>query len=135
MKYVSKYSNDKTVTPAQYITEIICEHKAKIENLDLHFRFWTTKKWEIFYKNQISTAYKLIKIYDPKAIINALKKPENAKIYSLRAPTLVNSIKKEQLLLESQNTKISQSFDRSEDKKYDNKQNKKSILSKLKDIE
>jgi len=28
-KYISKYSNNKFVSAAQYITEIICEHKAK----------------------------------------------------------------------------------------------------------
>jgi hypothetical protein len=135
MKYVSKYSNNKLVSPAQYITEIICEHKAKIDRIDLHFRFWTTKKWAAFYKNQIATAYKLVKIYDHRAIISALKKQKNVKIYSLRAPSLIDSIKSEQQLLEAQNTNICQRFDRSENKTYDNKQNKKSILSKLKDIE
>ena len=28
-KYISKYSNNKEVTAAQYITEIICEHYAQ----------------------------------------------------------------------------------------------------------
>ena len=71
MKYISKYSNGKEVTAAQYITEIICEKKAKIDKVDLHFRFWTTKKWDKFYRNQIGTANKLLEQYSDKAIIKA----------------------------------------------------------------
>ena len=41
--YPSRYSNGKTVSAAQYITELICEHKANIEKLDLHYKFWTNK--------------------------------------------------------------------------------------------
>ena len=42
-KYPSKYSNNKTVSAAQYITEIICEKKAKREGKDLHYIFWLNK--------------------------------------------------------------------------------------------
>ena len=38
-KYISRYSNNKSVSEAQYITELICEKKAKLEKTDLHFRF------------------------------------------------------------------------------------------------
>ena len=33
------------VSDAQYITEIICEHKAKRDRKDLHYRFWLNKEW------------------------------------------------------------------------------------------
>ena len=46
--YISKYSNGKEVSDAQYITEIICEKKAKREKKDLHYRFWLNKEWENF---------------------------------------------------------------------------------------
>lgn len=95
MKFRSKYSNNKLVSPAQYITELICENKAKIDKKDLHFKFWLNKEWAIFYKNQIATANKLLKTYEPEHIIRALKTFPGQKIYSLRAPHLSKLIEKE----------------------------------------
>lgn len=135
MRYPSKYSNGKTVTAAQYITEIICENKAKINKQDLHYRFWTNKEWSKFYRDQIATANKLIDKYPEKAIINALKDVKASRIFSLRAPHLIPIIEKEAKILDSQNTKISKTYDRSEAKKFDNPIQKKSTLSKLKELE
>ena len=39
MKFESKYSNNKMVSAAQYITELICENKAKIDKKDIHYKF------------------------------------------------------------------------------------------------
>lgn len=94
-KYPSKYSNGKTVSGAQYITEIICENKAKKDNRDLYFRFWTEPYWEKFFRNQIASANKLIKIYDPIDIAKALKSNSGQKIFSLRAPHLIRMIETE----------------------------------------
>ena len=47
-KYISKYSNDKLISAAQYITEIICERKAVKDKQDLHYRFWISKEWSKF---------------------------------------------------------------------------------------
>jgi hypothetical protein len=136
MKYLSKYSNNKSITEAQYIVEIICENKAKLENKDLYFRFWTNKEWSKYYRDQIATANKLVKKYSAKAIIQALKNPKASKIYSLRAPHLIPIIEQEMAVIETQNTTISKDYDRSDNKKFsDIKQNKKSLISKLKDLE
>lgn len=136
MKYPSKYSNGKTVSAAQYITELICENKAKIDGKDLHFKFWTNKDWSKFYRDQIATANKLLKKYHEQAIIAALKNTKASRIFSLRAPHLIPIIEKEVVLLESKNTKLSKEYDRSSDKKFVKKHNStKSILSKLKEIE
>jgi hypothetical protein len=136
MKYPSKYSNGKTVSAAQYITELICENKAKIDGTDLHFKFWTNKDWSKFYRDQIATANKLLKKYNEYAIIAALKNTKASRIFSLRAPHLIPIIEKEVVLFESKNTKLSKEYDRSSDKKFVKKQNNtKSILSKLKEIE
>lgn len=136
MKYPSKYSNGKTVSGAQYITEIICENKARIEKKDLHFRFWTNKEWSKFYRDQIATAIKLAKKYPEQAIINALHNPKASRIFSLRAPHLIPIIEKEQEILASKNTTLSKSYDRSEDKKFVKQQkNNKSLISKLKELE
>jgi len=136
MKYFSKYSNDKTVTAAQYITEIICENKAKNEGKDLHFRFWTNKEWSAYYRNQIATANQLVQKYPEKAIINALKNKKAEKIYSLRAPHLVAIIEQEMDILETTNTELSKDYDRSEQKTFKKSaEQKNSIISKLKELE
>jgi hypothetical protein len=136
MKYISKYSNGKNVTPAQYITELLCENKAKKEKKDLYFRFWTNKEWAAFYRNQIATANKLIKTYDPQCIIRALKNPLAAKIYSLRAPHLIPIIESECLIMRQENKELTKTYDRSENKKFaTDEKNKKSIISRLEELE
>ena len=102
MKYPSKYSNGKTVSAAQYITEIICEHLAQKNRKDLHYRFWVNKEWQKFYKSQIFSANSLLKKYSEKAIIEALKTAVGQKIYSLRAPHLLAIIDQQEKILASQ---------------------------------
>lgn len=134
-KYISKYSNGKTVSAAQYITEIICENKAKKDKLDLHYRFWTHKTWNAYYRNQIASAHKLLNRYDAKAIINALKDKDAEKIYSLRAPHLPAIIEKHQGILESANQTLTINIDRSQDKSYRKTVTQKNVISKLKELE
>jgi hypothetical protein len=135
-KYPSKYSNGKEVSAAQYITEIICEKKAKIDKKDLHHRFWLNKEWSAFYRNQISSAHKLLQKYSDTAIVRGLNNPQAAKIYSLRAPHLVPIIEDEQKKLENENTSITLDLNRPKNIKFGpkNKTNK-NIFSKLKDID
>jgi hypothetical protein len=134
-KYPSRYSNGKSVSAAQYITEIICENKAKQQKEDLHYRFWVSKKWASYYRNQIASANKLVKQYDPEAIVKALKSDKAKKIYSLRAPHLIAIIEEQAKILESQNTNFSLNPDRKVEKTFSNTQTKKSILSKLKELD
>lgn len=135
-KYISKYSNGKYVSPAQYITEIICENKAKIDKKDLHYRFWLNKEWAAYFRNQIATANKLIKQYGHKAIVRALKNEKASRIYSLRSPVLLSIIKQEAKILESQNQTLSKQYNRNIDiaKRRDVKISK-NIRSKLEDID
>lgn len=135
-QYLSKYSNDKLVSPAQYITELICESKAKKDKKDLHYRFWLTKEWEMYFRNQIATAHKLLKKYDDIAIVRALKDPRSSKIYSLRAPHLIPIIEEEQVKLDNQNTTLSIELQRPENINFEiKKKTVKNIVSKLKDID
>jgi hypothetical protein len=135
-KYPSKYSNGKFVSSAQYITELICEKKAKLNGQDLHFRFWTNKLWSSFYRNQIGSANKLLKKYSDVAIIKALNSAEASKIYSLRAPHLIAIIEQHQQILESSNKVLKIQLDRTENKTYKTSDNNtKNIISKLKDLD
>lgn len=83
-KYPSRYSPQKWVTAAQYLTELICEKKAQTSGKELPIKFWEFDEWKKYYKWQIGLANKLIKKYDPDALIRALK--ANKRIYSLRYP-------------------------------------------------
>jgi hypothetical protein len=134
-KYPSKYSNGKSVSAAQYITEIICEKKAKRETKDLHYRFWLNKEWAAFYRNQIASANKLVKQYNESAVVAALNNSKAAKIYSLRAPHLIAIIEQEEKLLASKNHQLSLNLDRKTDVTYNKSKAKSNILSKLKDVE
>lgn len=136
MKFISKYSNNKEVSAAQYITEIICEKKAKIDKKDLHYKFWLNKEWASFYRNQISTANKLVKKYNPVAIVKALQDTKTAYTYSLRAPRLISIIEQYEKILAAQNQQLSKSIDRSQAKTFKkNTKQKPNVLSKLKDID
>jgi len=136
MQFISKYSNNKTVTPAQFITEMICEKKAQKDKLDLHYRFWTSPKWSKFFRDQIAAANKLVKEYEPLAIIKALNDPKAKNIYSLRAPFLKPIIVDKQKILETSNKTLKQTFNRKEIIDHRKaSQPQKNILSKLKEID
>lgn len=135
--YPSKYSNGKTVSAAQFITEIICENKAIREKRDLHYKFWTNNEWSKFYRNQIASAHKLLKTYDPNAIIRALKNTKARNIYSLRAPHLIPIIEHEQSLIDSQ-PNTSKNYDDTrqlKNTKFRQTQQRQNIISKLRELD
>lgn len=136
-KYISKYSNDKLVSAAQYITEIICERKAAKDKQDLHYRFWISKEWSKFFRNQIGSANKLLKQYSDKAIVAALLSSDGQKIYSLRAPHLPDMIVREQTRLDQQNQTMTKHLDRKNDIVFGSKntQHHKNIISRIKDLD
>lgn len=134
-KYPSKYSNGKTVSPAQYITEIICENKAKLNKEDLHYRFWINKKWSSYYRNQIASANKLLLKYSPEAVVAALRSEQAKKIYSLRAPHLISIIEQQEVILSNKNHSLTVIPDRKSDKTFTKKNKKSGILSKLKELD
>lgn len=134
-KYLSKYSNGKEVTAAQFITEIICERIAKKNKQDLHYKFWISKEWQKQYKGQIGSANNLLKKYDPKDIIDALLSKEGSRIYSLRAPHLSGIIESIANSKSNKSIPSKKNIIRNflEEGKTENK--KRNILDKLKDID
>lgn len=134
-KYISKYSNGKPVCAAKYITELVCERKAIKDKADLHYRFWLSEEWQKYFKNQIGSAYKLLKTYSDKAIVNALLTDKGKRIYSLRAPHLIAMIEQEEKKLAAENKLFTKEVDRKEEVSYSKNKTKKSIISKLKDLE
>ena len=134
-QYPSKYSNGKQVSAAQYITEIICENKAKLNKQDLHYRFWTNKEWEKFYKDQIASANKLLKKYSDTAIVRALNSSKAQKIYSLRAPFLIPIIEAEEQIFQSENKELSLDLNRPDKVVFGTFKKQRNIISKLKDLD
>lgn len=134
-QYLSKYSNGKKVSAAQFITEIICEKKAKRDKKDLHFRFWLGTEWEKFYRNQIASANALLKKYSDTAIIRGLNNSKAEKIYSLRAPHLPAIIEHEEQKLKNENQELSQAYTRLDNISFNQQAVKRNIISKLKDID
>lgn len=138
MKFISRYSNNKEVTPAQYITELICEKRAKILKIDLHYRFWTNKKWSQFYKSQINTANNLVKKFNAISIVKALQDSRTQKIYSLRAPSLAPIIEEYDKAIIKRNCEISETpiqIDRDINLESRKSIFKKNTLSRIKDLE
>lgn len=138
-KYPSKYSNGKRVSAAQYITEMICEKKAKKDKIDIHYRFWLNKEWSGFYRNQIASANKLLSKYNETAIIRALSSNKTNNIYSLRYPNLEAIIKDEQTKLEIQTEQIDRlevNYDRNNQGGSRQQFKKsKSIISKIEEMD
>lgn len=99
-RYPSRYSLGKFVTAAQYITEFVCETKARNEGKDLPERFWELPDWKKYYGFQVVICNRLLKKYSAKAILAALKQPKAKRIYSLQAPFLIPLIQAEQIKLD-----------------------------------
>ena len=134
-KYPSKYSNGKSVSAAQYISEMICERLAKKQKKDLHYRFWLSPEWEKEYKGQIAAANKLLKKYDYKSIVAGLLSPTGQKIYSLRAPHLIDIIEREEKRISNQ-TNVGKNIERNLFEEGKSKvNNKTNIIDKLKEID
>lgn len=134
MKYNSKYSQSQ-VTAAQYVTEIVCEHKAVKDKKDLYYRFWLNKEWSRFFRNQIATANKLISKYGEKPVIRALNDYRAQKIFSLRAPHLIQIIEEKVLEVEKENQTLTKKLVRNAVNTHRKHNNKSSILDKLEDID
>lgn len=129
-RYPSKYSPGKYVTAAQYILELVCEHKAVVEKTDLPIHFWNLPEWAGWFKQQLRICHKLLKDFDEKAIIKALNDPRCKTTYSLRAAWLMPVIEEYQRKLSSV-VPVATEINRDDDKKIRTVTPKPNILSRL----
>ncbi len=135
-RYKSRYSPQIWVHAAQYVTELICEKKAKVDKKDLPVKFWELPEWNKYFRNQIASANKLVKTYGEHAVIAALHDNRTWKTYSLRAKWLIPIIeeyKRKAELAKQIAEKIS--YDFSEKSTFESNNRKKSVISKLRDLE
>lgn len=135
-KYPSRYSPQGYVHAAQYITELICEMKAKKDGGELPVKFWTLSKWNKYYKYQITLANKLLKKYSESCVISAMRDSRSKKTYSLRSPVLINiieeCIEKDKA---AEKVKKDVKYDFKKKETFESNNTKRSIISKLRDLE
>lgn len=62
------------VTVAQFLAEGMCARMARKQGKDLPDRFWNLPAWKRIWLNQQRLADALLKLYDARAIIAALKR-------------------------------------------------------------
>tara|TARA_R110000744_G_scaffold73552_1_gene147244 strand:+ start:4994 stop:5428 length:435 start_codon:yes stop_codon:yes gene_type:complete len=134
-RYPSRYSPEGWVSASQYITELICEKKARLDKKELPMKFWEIAEWCKYYKYQIILANKLIKLHGEEVVVAALKDNRCWSTYSLRAPRLKLIIeeKEKEKVERPQNTEYN--ITDSKEVKYKTNNNQKSIISKLRDLD
>ena len=133
-KYPSRYSPDGWVSAPQYITEFVCEKKARTENKELPIKFWEIKEWRKYFRYQITLANKLLKDFPEEAVIAALKDNRCWKTYSLRSPFLHSIIKEKEELIKERGS-VDYDLVETDQVKRQTNNNKKSIISKLKELD
>jgi len=126
------------VTPAQYLTEALCFLVARQRGINLPDRFWESKEWAKFFRHQVTLANRLLKKYDIDAILKALKDRRiKNKIRSLGANfMLVPVVEEYQKEINHQKSRpIKQTPKHETTTRPSKKVGKKSIVSKLKDLD
>lgn len=127
------------VTPAQYITEFLCIHKAKAEGKDLPDKFWELDEWSTFFRWQIMYANKLLKKYSVNAIVAALR---DKRLYGLQSLSpkakwkwekVFDEYQVKQIVIDSQSVQTIESSDIMEQPRKPF--GKKTNLARLREIE
>tara|TARA_R110000824_G_scaffold324981_1_gene511889 strand:- start:341 stop:796 length:456 start_codon:yes stop_codon:yes gene_type:complete len=141
--YPSRYSPDVDkqgfawVTGRQYIVELICENKALKEKKDLPRGFYTKGldliSWQKFYQQQIKnrSLTKLIKTHTIDKIIAFLR--DNKYIMSLRPKWVHEKLDEYKYIVKEQSADSEYDFKQSQN--FNTNNTKKSILSRLEELE
>lgn len=94
---------------AQQIAKIMVEREIKKQKVSVPPDYWNYEPWKKKFKLQVIAAHSLFKLYEPEAILNALKRKECSWQYSLRVKGMNDIFKEEQAKLEKLKKKIADS--------------------------
>lgn len=136
-RYPSRYSPGGWVRADQYISELMCERRARHLDKDLPTKFWNLDEWKGYFMYQLKLAQKMITEYQTKAIIMALQDSRTFKTYSLKVKWFKTIVEEYNSSLKKQETnepdlspvQTGTSFKRKEFNK------KKSILNRLDELD
>jgi hypothetical protein len=137
--YQSKYG-DCWVSPAQYITEVLCQIIANAEKKSLGDKFWNDKYWTKIFRRQVGLANKLLKDYPISVILSSLRDRQCWKIRSLGAMWLLQPILEENMKKYNSSILIEKDIEAKEKTSTIEQPRrvsggKKSILARLKECE
>lgn len=137
-KYPSNYGGG-WVSASQYLTECLCVLIAKNEKKELSDKFWNNQPWKNIFRRQTPLATNLIKDYSPEVVLSVLRDKRCRKIRSFGANWLLGPMleekNKEYLAIKSQQTKEIKEKTTTTEKPRKSRNNKKSLLSYLKEAE
>lgn len=89
LKFKSRYSPNKTITCAQFVSEIVCANSAHHHGAELPLKFWEFDEWEKFFKLQIKCANDLLNVCDEEVLLEFVKKN---KIRNLAAKWVIGKV-------------------------------------------
>jgi hypothetical protein len=108
-RYQSLYGGG-FVTPAQILSEVMCERMARSKGQSLPAKFWSvSEEWSKTFIWQLTQANKLLKEFHETVISRVLRSKEGSKFLSLTGKGLRPLLKKEQKKYEEEIKRISNS--------------------------
>ena len=96
---------------------------------------WEDKEWCKYYKYQITLANKLINQHGEEAIVAALRDKRCWSTYSLRSPFLKKIIEEKAQQVIERPASTEYNINDAKEVKHKTNNNKKSIISKLRDLD
>ncbi len=133
-KNVNSPSTGVSITPAQYISEIILKKWAKWKHIDSSGTFWRRMPFQKMFIFQITLANKLLKQYSARAIIQAINSPLSERCFSLGNKDLVKVVETFSAKQDIVSTEVNTITD-AEAKPRMKSFGKNSSLSRLKELE
>ncbi len=112
MKTYNSISTNEPCTAAQLIAEMMVLRRAAKQKVKLVGHFWQEQPWKKYYGEQIIAANALLKIFNPQAILNALRRKDGGWQYSLRTKGLSDIIQEEATKLATKEANLARSSER-----------------------
>jgi hypothetical protein len=136
----SKYTSPSTgefCTCAQYVAELMCTRMAQRKNQGTQaYKFWNTDKWKKIYQFQVILANRLISKYSELALVKAVQSRELSRAYSLRHPKVNELVRRHDIQVKLDDSKIKKDLDVNESAETRKKSyGKRSKLNKLRDLD
>ena len=136
----SKYTSPSTgefCTCAQYVAELMCTRMAQRKNQGTQaYKFWNTDKWKKIYQFQVILSNRLISKYSELALVKAVQSRELSRAYSLRHPKVNEVVRKHDIQVKLDASKIKKDLDVNESAETRKKSyGKRSKLNQLRNLD